>query len=81
MSNPSPSLLPPLRRVVTTHDAHGLAVVESDVLLEQEVGSNHRLCTNYVHYVWKSMEAVPGAQSGAIWVTADGIPVNDNNTR
>jgi len=26
------------------------------------------------------MEAVPGAQSGAIWVTTDGIPVNDNNT-
>jgi len=64
MSNSSPSLLPPLRRVVTTHGAQGLAVVESDVLLEQE-----------------SMEAVPGAQSGAIWVTTDGIPVNDNNNR
>ncbi|KXN90063.1 hypothetical protein AN958_05068 [Leucoagaricus sp. SymC.cos] len=25
------------------------------------------------------MEAVPGAQSATIWVTTDGVPVNDNN--
>lgn len=62
MPNPPPSLLPPLRRVVTTHDAQGLAAVESNVLLETE-----------------RMEAIPGAQSAAIWVTTDGIPVNDNN--
>lgn len=32
------SLLPPLRRIVTIHGAQGLAVVESDLLLKQEVG-------------------------------------------
>ncbi|KAF5356081.1 hypothetical protein D9756_003733 [Leucocoprinus leucothites] len=63
MSDSSPSLLPPLRRVVTTHDAQGLAIVESSVLLEPE-----------------RMAAVQGAQSAAIWVTTDGLPVNDNNT-
>jgi len=64
MSNPSPSLLLPLRRVVTTHDAHGIAAVESDAVIEPE-----------------RMEAVQGGQSAVIWVTNDGIPVDDCNIR
>ncbi|KAJ3569769.1 hypothetical protein NP233_g4836 [Leucocoprinus birnbaumii] len=63
MSDTTSSLLPPLRRVVTAHNAEGLAAVESNILLEP-----------------LDMPAVPGAQSAAIWVTTDGLPVNDNNT-
>jgi len=37
MTDSPSSLLPPLRRVVTTHDAKGLATVESNVVLEPEV--------------------------------------------
>lgn len=36
MTDSPSSLLPPLRRVVTTHDAKGLATVESNVVLEPE---------------------------------------------
>jgi hypothetical protein len=56
MSNPNPSQLPPLRRVVTTHDAQGLAVVESTVVLEPEVSlTNQFPGISFIPYlsVWK----------------------------
>lgn len=81
MSNLSSSLLPLLRRVVTTHDRQGLATVESNVLLKAEVSLTNQLLLNRSRMGSKRMEAVPKAQSAAIWVTTDGLPVNDNNNR
>lgn len=29
--------------------------------------------------MWKDIAGMPGARAAAVWVTADGIPTNDNN--
>lgn len=74
-----PSLLPPLRRVVTTHDSKGLATVESNVVLEPEVGLIDQFRSGCLDVASKRMESIQGAQSAAFWVTTGGLPVNDNN--
>lgn len=81
MSSPNykPHLLPDLRRIVTTHDAQGIAVVQSDTVLPSEVSQFLYLawiCTNSM----KKMELVEGARSSGIWVTKDALPTNDNNS-
>lgn len=73
------SLLPPLRRVVTTHDSNGLATVESNVVLEPEVSLIDQFRSGCLDVASKRMEGIQGAQSAAFWVTTDGFPVNDNN--
>ena len=39
MSEPLSLPLPPLRRVVTSHDADGKSIIQSDVELPSEVGA------------------------------------------
>lgn len=72
-------LLPPLRRIVTAHDRQGLATVESDVVLEPEVSLIDQFRSGCLDVASKRMESIQGAQSAALWVTTDGLPVNDNN--
>jgi len=62
MSQPDP--IPDLRRIVTTHNDKGTAVVGIDSEISAE---------------YMQIPGAEGLRSAAIWVTKDSIPTNDNN--
>ncbi|KAG1749953.1 uncharacterized protein EDB91DRAFT_1046906 [Suillus paluster] len=60
------SLLPVLpgpRRIVTSHDSEGKAVVSVDETVPSSV----------------LMEGLNGLRTGTFWASTDGLPTNDNN--
>ncbi|CAA7265836.1 unnamed protein product [Cyclocybe aegerita] len=56
-------LLPHLRRIVTSHDAKGSSIVQSDVEIVSEA----------------MQIAHDRGRAASIWITTDSVPTNDNN--
>lgn len=63
MSSNLPPVLPGPRRIVTSHDSDGKAVVSVDGTVHSSV----------------MIEGFNGHRTGTFWASTDGMPTNDNN--
>ncbi|KAF9015127.1 hypothetical protein BDQ17DRAFT_1418242 [Cyathus striatus] len=64
MSNPLPTFLPDLRRIVTAHNAQGVAVVQSDISLHPEGMEDVKGARG--SSIWVTTDAIPTNDNNAV---------------